>query len=281
MKNFLLTCVIIVLLPKALVLNAQDMTNKGNLFVYWGYNRSCYTKSDIHFNGQEYDVTFYGVVAKDRPSPLSINYLNITQLSVPQYNFRMGYYLNNRWSLSFGNDHMKYVVQQRQHTEMSGYIQSSSEPKYNGSYLHKDVILDEDLLIFDHTNGLNVLSLDVNYYQPLLQKRKLKIEATIGLGGCFVVTKSNVKMLNIGQDNRFHLSGYTALGNFGLRTYYGKHFFFTAETKGGYVTLPDVLVNGNEPMRASHNFGYLEYYGAVGYRYALLNKIRKIKQRTK
>lgn len=258
-------------------LEAQSLNNKGNLFVYWGYNRSQYTKSDIHFNGQDYDVTFYGVVAKDRPSPMGITYLDVTQLSVPQYNFRMGYYLNDRWSVSFGNDHMKYVVQQYQHINMSGYIQTNTAPQYNGGYVHKDMELKEDLLIFDHTNGLNVLSLDINYYQPLYQKRKLRFDATVGLGGCFVVTKSNVKMLNVGQDNRFHLAGYTAMFDGGVRCYYGKHLFLTAESKLGYVTLPDVLVNGSDPMRASHNFGYIEYYAALGYRYALLSKIRKKK----
>lgn len=267
----------IVALLCSTLLSSQTINNKGNLFLYWGYNRSSYTKSDIHFNGLDYDVTFYGVVAKDRPSPLGLTYLDITTLYVPQYNFRMGYYLNDHWSLSFGNDHMKYVVQQNQTVNMSGYIHCTSAPQYNGQYLHNMVMLKADLLIFDHTNGLNVLSLDVNYYQALYKKRKVRVDAVLGLGGCFVVTKSNVMMLNIGQDNRFHLSGYTAIGDAGFRAYNGKHLFLTAETKCGYVTLPDVLVNGSDPMRTSHNFGYIEYYGALGYRYDLLHKIIKYK----
>ncbi|MFM7666857.1 MAG: hypothetical protein ACKO7D_01555, partial [Bacteroidota bacterium] len=39
---------------------------KGTGFVYWGYNRSAYTRSTIHFEGAGYDFSLKGVKAKDR-----------------------------------------------------------------------------------------------------------------------------------------------------------------------------------------------------------------------
>ena len=41
---------------------------KGNFFFYWGYNRSAYTNSDIHFWGDGYDFTITAVRAKDEPT---------------------------------------------------------------------------------------------------------------------------------------------------------------------------------------------------------------------
>ena len=36
--------------------NKQE-SNKGKIFVYWGWNQSAYTQSDIHFKGDEYNFT--------------------------------------------------------------------------------------------------------------------------------------------------------------------------------------------------------------------------------
>jgi hypothetical protein len=52
----------------------QPYSRKGQGFVYWGYNRSTYTKSDITFIGQGYNFTLHDVVAKDAPSPLGREY---------------------------------------------------------------------------------------------------------------------------------------------------------------------------------------------------------------
>ena len=41
-------------------------TNAGTLFFYWGYNRTAYTKSNIHFIGPDYDFVMKGVKATDR-----------------------------------------------------------------------------------------------------------------------------------------------------------------------------------------------------------------------
>lgn len=43
---------------------------KGRLYIYWGWNRAMYTKSEIHFTGNNYDFTLHKVIAKDRQSPI-------------------------------------------------------------------------------------------------------------------------------------------------------------------------------------------------------------------
>ena len=37
-------------------------TNKGKIFVYWGWNRGYYSNSDIHFTGDGYDFILEDVV---------------------------------------------------------------------------------------------------------------------------------------------------------------------------------------------------------------------------
>src|SRR3972149_6826243 len=75
---------------------------KGKFFFYWGYNWSAYTKSDIHFWGNGYDFSIKGVRAKDDPTTSFKTYIGPTTFSVPQYNYRLGYFLNDKTFISIG-----------------------------------------------------------------------------------------------------------------------------------------------------------------------------------
>ena len=89
----------------------QAIKQKGELFFYWGYNRSAFTPSDMHFQGDNYDFILSDVKASDRPSKVEVDpYLHIGKFTIPQYNYRLGYFLSDRISVSLGMDHMKYVM---------------------------------------------------------------------------------------------------------------------------------------------------------------------------
>ncbi len=69
-----------------------QLHQKGKFYINWGYNRSWFNESDIHFTGQGHDFILYDVVANDRPSELSTDYINPAKWSIPQLNFRFGYF---------------------------------------------------------------------------------------------------------------------------------------------------------------------------------------------
>ena len=67
---------------------------KGRWFLYWGYNRAQFTKSNIHFSGPDYDFILHDVVATDEPKGLTLkNYFTPKRIWLPQYNYRIGYFL--------------------------------------------------------------------------------------------------------------------------------------------------------------------------------------------
>ena len=251
---------------------AQEVTpkkeyhKKGSFFFYWGYNRSFFSSSDLHFTGPNYDFTVHNVKASDRPSKFGLVYVDPAAFSVPQYNYRLGYNITDRLAISAGMDHMKYVMDQFQIAKVSGYISKEASEKYAGNYLDKPMKMDEDFLMFEHTNGFNYASLDVEYLQPLgsVWKDRLSFYWNMGLGGVWVITKTDVKVLGSGIDNRFHLSGYALSAKTGPRIEYLHRVFLAGELKGGYATLPDVLINGNSPERGEHNVSFLEYYIVAG-----------------
>jgi hypothetical protein len=51
-------------------------------------------------------------------------------------------------------DHMKYVVEQNQVVQIDGTI-SKMESPYHGEYQDDDIMIVEDFLQFEHTDGLN------------------------------------------------------------------------------------------------------------------------------
>jgi len=169
----------------------EKTNQKGKLYVYWGWNRGWYTTSDISFRGTDYDFNLNQVVAKDRQTPFSLNaYLNPTLITIPQYNFRIGYFISKNYDISFGVDHMKYVVQSDQTVKISGYI-SSTETEYDGEYDNDDIIIEEGFLNFEHTDGLNFLNVEFRRFDNIFDFNKVKINLTEGFGLGALMPKTN------------------------------------------------------------------------------------------
>ncbi len=274
MKKNLLFFAIIFLLSNISIAqntNIQLENKKGNFFFYWGYNRSFFSKTNLHFTGPNYDFTLYDISAKDRPSKFGWTYVNPSKFTIPQYNYRLGYFLNNRLAISAGVDHMKYVVTANQETTISGVITEAASSKYQGSYLHNKITLAPDFLEFEHTDGFNLVSLDFEYLHPLFTaaNEKLKFYWNFGLGGIWIVTKTNVKVMGDGLDNDFHVAGFTMIGKTGPRIEWKNKLFLTSELKGGYASLPYVLIKNAEPEVGDHNLTFLEYFVALGINFRL------------
>lgn len=252
-------------------------SQKGDFYFYWGYNRSFFSKTNLHFSGPNYDFTLYDLTAADRPTPFGWTYVNPGTITVPQYNFRIGYFLQDRWLLTAGMDHMKYIVSQQQPTRISGVISEAASGKYVGAYLNAPISLEADLLTFEHTNGFNFLSLDIEYLLPMGEKKgeRFSWSWNFGLGGVWIITKTDVRVLTDGLDNDFHIAGYAMGAKMGPRLAYKNRFFLAGEVKGGYATLPSVLIKNAEPELGDHNLGFVEYYFVAGVYFGFKKKARK------
>ncbi|MBK7959434.1 MAG: hypothetical protein IPK03_15920 [Bacteroidetes bacterium] len=280
--KFLLTIFLSIL---ALSAHSSDSTrakfsNKGLFYAYWGYNRSFFTSSDIRFTSANYDITFKDVKASDRPSPFSLeNYIG--SFTVPQYVFRFGYFPFDRIHFSIGMDHLKYVVDQGQTVKYSGYIDPKFSPKFGGNHNEDSFLVGGDDLSFEHTNGLNMFSLDAGYLLPIYPLYRDKIWFNWNSGVCLnlIVTKTDVRILNEGIDNRFHLSGYAFSLVTGPRIEFWKWIALGFEWKAGYVNLPSVLIENDADKHASHHFFFAQYHGYLALQLPLAQWITKGKKK--
>ena len=166
---------------------------------------------------------------------------------------------------------MKYVITENQQSIVSGVISSEASAKYAGSYLNQEITLSKDFLEFEHTDGLNLISLDIEYLYPIVSwfDQRFKLNTNLGLGGIWVATKTNVKVFGSGLDNDYHIAGYHLAAKFGPRLEYKNRFFLLCEMKTGYANLRSVLIKNEAPEKANHNVGFIEIYCAIGYNFRL------------
>jgi len=241
----------------------QKTNQKGRLYFYWGWNWSWYSLSNIHFSGEDYDFTLYKVSAKDRQSPFSANYLNPLQITIPQYNFRVGYFITDHYSISFGVDHMKYVVQPDQIVKISGAINDPTTPYY-GEYSDDDIAIAEDFLQFEHTDGLNYINFDFRRFDQIFTLKSIKFNLTEGVGAGIVYPKTNSTLLNKERHDDFHLSGYGINVLAGLNIALHKSFFIQTEFKVGYINMPKIRTTNYTEDNANQDFFFYQLNVTLG-----------------
>lgn len=266
MKAHLLHIVVLLL---ALDLSGQvswfpEVSRKAHFYGGWGWNRASYTDSDIHFSGENYDFTLMDVHAKDRQTPFSAEvYFGLNTVTIPQTNYRLGYFLNDHWSISLGVDHMKYVMQRGQTVAFTGEI---NDPSYDHLIDGNTIELDPTFLRFEHTDGLNYIHTEMEYYQALMSFKKITISGYGGAGMGIMLPKSNVTLMHYPRHDDFHLSGYGLSAKAGIELLFWRHFFIRFDYKTGFIHMPDILTrDGDVTDRASQHFFFAQRMGMFGF----------------
>ncbi|TAH42849.1 MAG: hypothetical protein EYC69_04565 [Bacteroidetes bacterium] len=235
---------------------------KGTFYFTWGYNKDWFSKSDIHFknSGKDpYDFTLHKVSAEDRPN---FDELFNKDISIPQFIYRFGYYFKNgKLGIEGSFDHAKYIMIQDQVVRISGSI--------HDVYLDKDTSLSRNFIQFEHTNGANFIMLSLMWRDQLLVSRNGKhvLQGVVKPGAGIVVPQSDVSIMGVRQNNKYHVAGYIVGAEANLRYEPGKHFFIETGFKGVWANYVDVLAV--DEAKANHSFFALEWIIGIGYRIAL------------
>jgi len=264
--------VVILFIALQIGISQEQMTiqlqgHKGEFYFYWGWNRGAFTQSDISFHGADYDFTLQNVVAKDRQTPFSVKkHLNPSQMTIPQYNFRLGYFINDHYNISIGTDHMKYVMQADQTVKISGEINGTGTD-YDGIYDNDDIVLTKYFLQFEHTDGLNYPNIELRRLDEIFARKNIRINITEGFGIGVLYPRTNTTLLGKERYDEFHLAGYGLAAVVGLNVSIFKHLFVQTEVKGGYINMPDIRTTMSEPDKASQHFFFGQWNYVIGGRF--------------
>lgn len=246
--------------------------NKGKVFFSWGGNGDSYSKSDINFRGKDYNFTLYDVEAQDRPKGWHIDYINPGRMTIPQTNFRMGYFLNDHYSIAVGVDHMKYVMIQDLVKTIDGSYPGKGTNMY-GETIAGDpnkVLLTDKFLTFEHTDGLNYINTefsrhdDISKLFSIKNTDKIQINLTEGVGAGVLFPKSNTAILGKERYDEFHVAGFGTSIKVGLNVTLFKYFYIQTEAKGGYINMPDIRTTYSTDDRASQDFFFFQRLIAFG-----------------
>lgn len=248
---------------------SSEAQNKGRLlhgmYLQWGYNTEWYTRSNIHFrmaNGDRFEL--HNAAAHDKPDMDAI-WKNPGEISIPQYNYRIGFYINKARtkSLELNFDHIKYVVTRGQKVHVTGTIE--------GQPVNGDSILNSvNFLHLEHTDGGNLLHLNYVQQNTILRtgvKKRPLVNLLWKAGAGINIPRTDFTYHGDRLNNKFHIAGYNLSAEAGARLYPFKSFFIEGTGKSGYVRYINALANTHTAKgnRVSHGFGYLELIGTFGF----------------
>ncbi|MDM1556359.1 hypothetical protein PYS58_19750 [Chryseobacterium indologenes] len=242
----------------------EPLSKKGQMFVFYGWNRAAYSNSDIRFKGNGYDFQLNNVTAQDRPTKFGLVYFDPSWFTVTQYNFRLGYFIKDNLALVLGIDHMKYVMDQNQTVNFRGHI---SDPEYAAMVQNGQVNLaDEKFLTFEHTDGLNYENLGLEKYKSLINKKNVDLVWSYGAGIGVMFPKSNVKLFGNERSDRFHVAGMGTDIRSSINLVLWNHIMVRVEGKAGYINMWDIKTTlNNKPDKAQQDFVFGQVMAGIGY----------------
>ncbi len=260
---------------------------KGDFFLNWGYNISWYKDSDIHFSGLGHDFTLRDVKAKDRPTKFNLDYFHPTKITIPQFNFRFGYFITDRLSVSIGWDHMKYVAVDFQTVTMRGYIDPSraTDPliktnmehineKYAPLGIYEDTqvqMTPSDFIDFEHTDGLNYATLDLERWTILWEHSKYKnlgISLVSGIGAGMIIPRTDAHLFGSGRNHYWNVAGWGISAKIGLQINLTKRIYMESNFKYGYMKMLNIRSTDHyDQDKAQQKIVFYENNWLIGFRF--------------
>ncbi len=228
------------------------------IYASWGYNKAWYTKSTVGVRQPDLgnDYKMVKVTAHDNPG-WNHRLLN-QQLTIPQYNYRLGMYFNKKQDLAFelNFDHVKYIIGDGQTMTVQG--------TYANAPIDKS-------MVFSRSNGFYYfLNNGANFFCFNLVKRKevyhlpsrnLYVDFTgkAGLGPVIPHVENSL----FGKPNtpQFQFGGWNAGLETALRVTFMKYAYIEFAQKVDYARYSHLKVYEG---RARQAFGTYELVLSLG-----------------
>ncbi len=269
MRLTVLLYFLLVLLSHSFSQSVTPSAKANHWYVSWGYTKAAYSVSDIHMQnltgsaadhqGNYYDFTLLKAKAHDRPDMNKLT--DISNISIPQFVCRAGYYFNDKWALELNYDHTKYVVDDYQQVRIKGQI--------DGVWMDKDTLLDPvDFFHFEHTDGANFLMLNAVRKWKLYEPSNLfQLSWVAKPGAGIVIPRTDVTLFGSHLNNDWKIAGYIVGFETGLRLEFLRYGVFELVTKGAYANYVNAFVLGKGNGKASHHFYSAQLTASIGIKF--------------
>lgn len=97
----------------------------GSLYISWGYNKEWYTPSTVHVSQPSLGNDYKMVRVRAHDHPGWDDALLTKAMTIPQYNYRIGYFFNKKQDLAIeiNFDHTKYIITDEQDVNIKGKLE--------------------------------------------------------------------------------------------------------------------------------------------------------------
>ncbi len=230
----------------------------GSIYFSWGYNTAWYTKSTVGIRQQSLGND-YKLVKVNAHDNKGWNYRLLNQeLTIPQYNYRLGYYFNNKQDLAIeiNFDHVKYIIEDNQQVRLDGKLNSTS--------VNQDITFSrQNGFYYFLNNGANFLLFNLvkrkNLYST--NDRKLYVDFTGKAGIGPVIPHVENSLFGKKNDKGFQIGGWNAGVETALRITFMKYAYIEFAQKVDYARYSNLKVYEG---RARQSFGTYELIMSLG-----------------
>lgn len=250
----------------------KESDSQGTLWGYWGYNRTRYTNSDIRFVGPGYDFTMANAKGHDeQPIISSNNYLRLSNLTVPQFNLRLGYNFRDHWAISLGYDHLKYIFADDNEVFLSGEIDPGVDnvTNWSGTYNAEPIVTNRKLFHYENSDGMNFIRLElsrVDTWVRLGNKDQFKLSSNFGFSFGGILSRNDFRFAGQESVRTTSMSGVGTALHAGPRFEFFRHVFIQPTVTAGFIRQGRVKTRPNNASSyAQQSIGYGEFNTVVGF----------------
>lgn len=227
------------------------------VYISWGYNKEWYTHSNLHVSQPSLgnDYTMKGVKAHDHPG-WDEGLFN-KAISIPQYNYRLGFLLDEErgWGFEINFDHTKYIIED-QNVRVKGRI--------NNHAVDSTVAFNEaNGFYYFLNNGANFLLFNVTKRWHIVKTKneKIKVDFFGKLGIGPVIPHTQNKLFGKENNPGFQLGGWNTGFEGAFRATFFRVVYLEYANKLDYARYSGVHVYEGT---AHHAFGTYEQILSLG-----------------
>lgn len=241
--------------------NAQETHKKHknrSFYFSWGYNQEWYTKSTVNVKqdalGNNYDLV--NVDGHDHKG--WDNKLLEQQLTIPQYNYRLGCYFNEKQDLAFeiNFDHTKYIITDGQNVQLKGTLNNRAVDT-NINFSHQNGFY------YYLNNGANFLLFNIVKRVGLYNTKdnNLRVDLTGKFGVGPVIPHVENSFFGKANDKHFQIGGWNTGLETALRVTVYRYAFLEFSQKVDYARYSNLKIYQGE---AKQSFGTYELILSAG-----------------
>ncbi|UEG50597.1 hypothetical protein LK994_03815 [Ferruginibacter lapsinanis] len=247
---------------------SKKKERKKEFYFSWGYNKEWYTKSTVKVNQPSLGNHYSFVNIKGHDHPGWDEALFTKAISIPQYNYRLGLFINKKKGLAveINFDHTKFIFADQQArvkgtlgNRVVDTIVNFNKPNGFNYYLN---------------NGANFLLFNIvkRWHWVQNKKQTIKVDA-LGKAGIGPVIP-HVENTLFGDANKagFQLGGWNIGVEAAVRATFFDYIFLEYSNKLDYARYSDLKVYEGT---AKHAFGTYEMVASLGVTFPVGGKVKK------